>query len=72
MRRSIPVCVDSVEALLWLLLRGSAMATWGCYRDDHKEETIVIGYFLYTDVRLRWIAAPTLFLLPSASSGNDP
>jgi hypothetical protein len=43
----------------------------GCYRDNHKEETIVIDYFLYTDMRLCWIAAPTLPLLPCASSGKD-
>jgi hypothetical protein len=42
-----------------------------CYSDDHKEEAIVIDYFLYTDTRLRWIAAPTLLLLLSASSGNN-
>jgi hypothetical protein len=33
---------------------------------------IVNNYFLYTDVQLYWIAAPTLFPLLSASSGNDP
>jgi hypothetical protein len=43
----------------------------GCYHNDHKEEAIVIDYFLYTDVRLSWNAAPTLLLLFSASSGND-
>jgi hypothetical protein len=46
--------------------------TWSCYRDDHEEETIVIDYFLYTNVRLRWITAPTLLPLLSVSSGNDP
>jgi hypothetical protein len=55
----IPVCVDSVETLLRLLL------------NDHKEETIVIKYFLYTDARLCWIAALTLLPLLSTSSGND-
>jgi hypothetical protein len=29
-------------------------------------------YFLYTNVRLHWIAAPTLLPLLSMSSGNDP
>jgi hypothetical protein len=43
----------------------------GCCYDDHKKEVIVIDYFLYTDARLRWIAAPTLLLLLSASCGND-
>jgi hypothetical protein len=42
-----------------------------CCRDDHKEETIVIDYFLSTDMRLRWNAALTLLLLLSASSVND-
>jgi hypothetical protein len=28
-------------------------------------------YFLYTDVQLYWIAAPTLLLLLSTSSGNN-
>jgi hypothetical protein len=37
-----------------------------------REEAIVIAYFLYTDARLRYIAAPTLLLLLSTSSGNDP
>jgi hypothetical protein len=32
----------------------------------------MIDYFLYADARLRWIAIPTLLLLISASSGNDP
>jgi hypothetical protein len=32
----------------------------------------MIDYFLYTDVRLRWIAASTLLLLFSMSSDNDP
>jgi hypothetical protein len=32
----------------------------------------MIDYFLYTDARLCWIAAPILLLLLSASSGNDP
>jgi hypothetical protein len=31
----------------------------------------VIDYFLYTDTRLCWIAAPTFLLLLNASSGND-
>jgi hypothetical protein len=31
----------------------------------------VSDYFLYTDSRLRWIAATTLLPLLSASSGND-
>jgi hypothetical protein len=35
------------------------------------EETIVNDYFIYTDTRLRWIAAPTLLPLLNASSGND-
>jgi hypothetical protein len=39
---------------------------------SHEEETIVNDYFLYTDARLGWIAAPTLLSLLSASSGNDP
>jgi hypothetical protein len=43
----------------------------GCCYNDHKEETIVIDYFLYSDARLRWIATPTLLPLLSASSGND-
>jgi hypothetical protein len=42
-----------------------------CCRDDHKEEAIVIDYFLSTDMRLRWNAALTLLSLLSASSGND-
>jgi hypothetical protein len=42
-----------------------------CCRDDHKEKTIVIDYFLYTDARLHWITAPTLLPLLSASSGNN-
>jgi hypothetical protein len=46
----------------WLQRRG------GCYRDDHKEETIVIDYFLYTDVWLHWIAPPTLLSLLNVSS----
>jgi hypothetical protein len=29
------------------------------------------NYFLYTDMRLRWITAPTLLPLLSTSSGND-
>jgi hypothetical protein len=56
--RSIPVRVDSVEALL-LLLRLSAAG--------NKEEELgswdVIDYFLYTDARL--------LPLCCASSGND-
>jgi hypothetical protein len=32
----------------------------------------VIDYFLYTDVRLRWITTLILLLLLSASSGNVP
>jgi hypothetical protein len=58
-------------------LRGGAAALIGyddrgdCCRDDHKEETIVIDYFLSTDMRLRWNAALTLLLLLSASSVND-
>jgi hypothetical protein len=36
-----------------------------------RDETIVIDYFPYIDARLRWIAAPTLLSLLSASSGND-
>jgi hypothetical protein len=36
-----------------------------------REKAIVIDYFLYNDVRLRWNAALTLLLLFSASSGND-
>jgi hypothetical protein len=43
----------------------------GCCRDDHEEKMIVIDYFLYTDMQLRWTAAPTLLLLHCASSGND-
>jgi hypothetical protein len=31
----------------------------------------MIDYFLYSDVRLCWIATPTLLPLLSASSGND-
>jgi hypothetical protein len=31
----------------------------------------MIDYFLYTDMRLRWIATLTLLALLSASSGND-
>jgi hypothetical protein len=31
----------------------------------------MIDYFLYTDVRLHWTAAPTLLPLHYASSGND-
>jgi hypothetical protein len=37
-----------------------------------REEATVIDYFLYTDTRLRWITAPTLLLLLSVSSSNDP
>jgi hypothetical protein len=37
-----------------------------------REEAIMIDYFLYTDARLRYIAAPTLLSLLSTSSGNDP
>jgi hypothetical protein len=43
----------------------------GCCWETREEEMIVINYFLYTDVQLRWIAAPTLLPLLSASSGND-
>jgi hypothetical protein len=43
----------------------------GCCHDDHKEETIVIDYFLYTNTCLYWNAAPTLLPLFSASSGNN-
>jgi hypothetical protein len=43
----------------------------GCCHDDHKEETIVIDYFIYTDARLRWITPSTLLPLHSASSGNE-
>jgi hypothetical protein len=32
----------------------------------------MIDNFLYTDTRLCWILAPTLLLLLSASSGNNP
>jgi hypothetical protein len=39
--------------------------------DVVEEDTIVINYFLYTDTRLCWTAAPTLLSLLSASSGND-
>jgi hypothetical protein len=43
----------------------------GCCWEIREPKTIVIDYFLYTDARLRWITAPTLFLLLSVSSGND-
>jgi hypothetical protein len=43
----------------------------GCYWETCEPKTIVIDYFLYTDARLHWIAAPTLLLLLSVSSGND-
>jgi hypothetical protein len=43
----------------------------GSYWDDHEEETIVIDYFFYTDVRLCWIVTSTLLLVLNASSGND-
>jgi hypothetical protein len=42
----------------------------GCCRDDHEKETIVIDYFFYTVVWLRWIAAPTLLPLHCAFSIN--
>jgi hypothetical protein len=38
---------------------------------ETREEMIMIDYFLYTDAQQRWIAAPTLLSLLSASSGND-
>jgi hypothetical protein len=71
MRRSIPVRVDSVEALLQLLLRWSATTIVGLLLGRPREEAIMIDYFLYTDARLRWIARPTLLPLLGASSGND-
>jgi hypothetical protein len=40
----------------------------GCCWDEHEDETIVINSFLYTDVWLCWIAAPTLLPLHYASS----
>jgi hypothetical protein len=40
--------------------------------DNRKVEPIVIDYFLYTNILLCWIAAPTLIPLFIASSGNDP
>jgi hypothetical protein len=43
----------------------------GCCWEDHEEEMIVINYFVYSHVQLRWISTPTLFLLLSASSSND-
>jgi hypothetical protein len=43
----------------------------GCCWETREPKTIVIDYFIYTDVRLGWIAALTLLPLLSASSGND-
>jgi hypothetical protein len=43
----------------------------GCCRHDHKEEAIVINYFIHIDARQHWIAALTLLPLLSMSSGND-
>jgi hypothetical protein len=45
--------------------------TWGYCCDDNEEETVVINYFLYIYARLHYTAAPTLFSLLYASSGND-
>jgi hypothetical protein len=51
-------------ALIGYIRRGSCQA-------DHKEKVIVIDYFLYTDMRQCWIAAPTPLLLLCVSSGSD-
>jgi hypothetical protein len=43
----------------------------GCSWKTREPKAIVIDYFLYTDARLRSIAALTLLPLLSTSSGND-
>jgi hypothetical protein len=43
----------------------------GCSWETREPKAIVIDYFLYTDARLRSIAALTLLPLLSTSSGND-
>jgi hypothetical protein len=50
--------------------RWSAMSTLGCCWNKHREEMIVIDYFLYTDAWLCWTTDLTLPLY-CTSSGNN-
>jgi hypothetical protein len=50
---------------------GQLQRSRGCCWETHEPKTIVFNYFLYLDVWLRWIAAPTLLPLLNTSSGND-
>jgi hypothetical protein len=52
------------------LHRGAAAVAATLIGYDDAEA--IMDYFVYTNVRLHWIAAPTLIPLFSASSGNDP